>query len=82
MTQGSQPNLKESEAQADRRISHPRNSKRTEGMRTTTRIRQRYGENALSRGRGIKSKMKQMQELIETSADRQRELHKDATQEP
>ena len=82
MTHRNQPYLKESEAQADGRVSHPQNSKRTEGMRTTSRIRQRYGENTLSRGRGIESKMKQTQELTETSANRQRELHKDATLEP
>ena len=70
----SQLNPKTSETHAYRRISHTRNSKRTEGMRRTAWIKQRYEENTPDRG-----KTKQTQELVETPADRQRELAQDAT---
>ena len=66
------PYLKESEAQAGGSVSPNSNALQ---RRTNSRII--YGENTLNRDRGTKSKTKQMQEHTETSANRQRDAHKD-----
>ena len=77
-----QPNFKTAETPAYGKVLHTQKSKQTEGMRETAWIKQRYRENTLDRGRGIKSTVQQAQESVVTPVDRQRELTKDANQEP